>query len=184
MPSVAAKKYTYEDYAQLPEGSPYQLIDGELVMTPAPTPIHQELSGRLYRDLSRVVEATNAGKVYYAPVDVYFSDVDVFQPDIFFIARGRLGIVTETRVEGPPDLVVEILSPSTGYYDLAHKKNVYESSGVKEYWIADAAEKTLEVLTNLQTGFATHAKAKTQGTVASHLLPDFQVDLSRLFADL
>jgi len=153
-------------------------------MTPAPTPSHQELSGRLYVQLSSFVQKHDLGKVYYAPVDVYLSDIDTFQPDIIFISKARLHIITETRVDGAPDIVVEILSPSTGYYDLVHKKNVYESSGVKEYWIVDLAGKTVEVVKDSDSGFTLHTKAKTQGIVTSSILAGFQIDVTKLFADL
>src|SRR3990167_6684556 len=124
------KFYTYKDYEKLPEGAPYQLIGGELVMTPSPIPYHQEILGNIFYELKRFVEETTRG-------DVYFSETDIYQPDIIFISKDRLNIIGEKKIEGSPDLVIEILSPATAYYDLRIKKDTYEQSGVKEYWIVD-----------------------------------------------
>jgi Uma2 family endonuclease len=184
MPSVDTKRYTYEDYAQLPEGSTHQLINGELVMTPAPGIIHQKVSGRLEFALREFVSREELGEVLDAPTDVLFSDTDTFQPDILFVPKRRLRIITEEKVEGAPDLIVEVLSPTTGYYDLTYKKSVYESSGVKEYWLVDPHQGTVEVLTNTPAGFQIHEKGKRTGIVHSKLLEGFQVDLEKLFGGL
>jgi Uma2 family endonuclease len=184
MPSVATKKHTYDDYARLPEGSSYQLIDGDLIMTPAPNIAHQTVAIRLGSELHLFVSHQALGKVLTAPTDVYFSETNTFQPDILFIAKGRLDIIKESRIEGAPDLVIEILSPTTGYYDLIHKKNIYESSGVKEYWLVDPVEKTIEVLGNSRDGFVLHTRAKGEGTVTSNLIAGFSVDIHKLFADI
>ena len=137
MQAVEKKGYTYEDYAQLPEGAPYQLIDGELVMSPSPTPTHQRILFSLSVALHLFVKEHDLGQVLIAPMDVYLSETDTPQPDILFIAKARLEIIGEKYVDGAPDLVMEILSPSTAYYDLKKKKRLYEASGVKEYWIVD-----------------------------------------------
>ncbi len=105
--------YTYEDYAKLPEGAPYQLIGGQLVMTPSSTPYHQEISQRLESKILGYVEKNNLGRLYHAPLDVFLSDKDVYQPDIIFISRKRLEIIGKKKIEGAPDIVIEILSPGT-----------------------------------------------------------------------
>ncbi len=174
------RQYTYEDYARLPEGAPYQLIGGELVMTPSPVPYHQIISGRIEFELRKFINERGLGEVIDAPMDVYFSETDTYQPDIIFISKERLNIIGEKKIEGPPDLVVEILSEATAYYDLKHKKNVYEKTGVKEYWIVDPIEKSIEVYENAD-GFRLFSRAIEKGRVNSKLLEGFGVDLERVF---
>ena len=131
------RDYTYEDYRNLPEGAPYQLIEGELILTPSPMPYHQEISRELGFRLLTFVKKNDLGHVFYAPLDVYFSERDVYQPDILFIEKDRRKIIGKTKIEGSPDIVMEILSPSTAYYDLRKKFRVYAKQGVREYWIVD-----------------------------------------------
>lgn len=175
------KLKTYDDYAKLPEGASYQLIAGEIIMSPAPDLLHQDILGTIFYELRQFILQKKLGKVFVAPTDVYFNEHDTFQPDILFVSTERKHILKDERIEGAPDLVVEILSPSTGYYDLAKKKDVYEQSGVKEYWIVDPKLKSMEVLTNQNGNFVTLAKAKQIGIVASKILSGFQVDLVSVF---
>ena len=182
MITTEKERKTYADYAALDEGAPYQLIDGELVMTPAPTFFHQLVVWRLGTDLFTFVEQQERGVVVGSPVDVYFSETETYQPDLVFISKDRLNIITEQKINGAPDLVVEILSPATGYYDLTKKRRVYEASGVKEYWIVDPIEHTVEVLENVEGTYETVAKTHQKGRVPSRLLDGFEVDLERLFA--
>ena len=176
------EKKTYEDYAALEEGAPYQLIDGELITSPAPTFLHQWIVWRLGTALFTFVEEHNLGVVVGSPVDVRFSDTDTFQPDLIYIANDRRHIVTPNTIQGAPDLVVEVLSPATGYYDLTHKKRVYEGAGVKEYWIVDPQGQGIEVFAHRTGAFERTAHAHRQGPVSSHLLEGFEIDLERLFS--
>ncbi len=182
MTITAKKSYTYKDYEQLPEGSPYQLIGGELVMTPAPSPYHQIIVGNLFIAMTEFVKMNKLGVVISSPLDVYISDTETYQPDIIFIDAKRRHIIGEKKIEEAPDLVVEILSPSTGYYDLSHKKRMYETSGVREYWIVDPAEKTVEVLVNADGAFKLISSGRGEGKVRSHLLSGFEVTLENIFA--
>jgi Uma2 family endonuclease len=112
MKGLAIKKTT-EDYRALPEGSPYQLIEGKLIMTPAPKTKHQVISANIYECLRTFVRQHNLGMVLFAPVDVYLDKENAYQPDIFFIDKDRLDILKEEGIYGTPDLIVEILSPAT-----------------------------------------------------------------------
>lgn len=159
--------YTYEDYLKLPEGAPYQLIGGKLVMSLSPSVRHQLTLVRLMMKLSGFVAERDLGLVLCAPVDVYFGERDVYQPDIIFVSAERMDIVEEDLINGPPDLVVEILSPSTAYYDLRSKFKVYERSGVKEYWIVDPEERGIEVYLNEGGKFKLMGKAEGEGEIAS-----------------
>src|SRR5215472_776969 len=103
---------TYKDYEALPaDGRRYELHDGELLVTPAPAPKHQRVSGRLYRILQAHVETRRLGEVLYSPLDVILSDTSVLQPDLVFLDGSRQSAISERGIEGPPSLVVEILSP-------------------------------------------------------------------------
>ena len=175
------KKYTYEDYVKLPEGAPYQLIGGELIMTPAPTPYHQIVSRKIMSLLIQYVEKNNLGEILYSPIDVYFSEEDVFQPDIIFISKERLDIIGETKIKGAPDLVIEILSPATAYYDLGRKYEVYEKNGVKEYWIVHPKRKSIEIYQNESGQFRLVQSAKETGTINSPFLKGFEINLEKIF---
>lgn len=177
---TAAKKLTYRDYESLPEGAPYQLIDGELVMTPSPTFDHQQIVLALASLLRAFVLERNLGKVVVAPMDVYLTEDDVYQPDIIFISNERKKIIQE-RIKGVPDLIVEVLFPSNAYLDLVRKKNVYEATGVKEYWIVDPMEKSIDVFENVGNEFRSISKARHAGTVASKIIGGFTVSLDKCF---
>jgi len=174
--------YTHADYARLPEGAPYELIGGNLVMAPAPTPDHQRVIGRLFRIFSNFVEEQELGEVFVSPIDVHLSEHDTPQPDLVFVATERAEIVGAREIEGAPDLVAEVLSPSTGYYDLRGKKRLYERAGVKEYWIVDPVEGSVEVYENGTDGFARADRAEEDGGVAaSALLEGLRVEPDVLF---
>ncbi len=177
----AKRQYTYDDYAKLPEGAPYQLIGGELVMSPSPVPYHQIISGRIEFELMKFVKERKLGEVIDAPMDVYLSETETYQPDIIFISNERLSIIGEKKIEGAPDLVIEILSESTAYYDLRYKKRVYERTGVKEYWIVDPIEKSIEVYENVNGEFRIYSQAIEKGRVNSKLLERFGVELEKVF---
>jgi Uma2 family endonuclease len=177
------KTYTYADYAKLPEGAPYQLIGGKLVMIPAPGTFHQRISRRIWFELVKLVEDRELGEVFNAPTDVWFSDIDTYQPDIIFISKERSYIIGQKNIEGAPDLVIEILSPSTERYDLRDKKDVYEQKGVKEYWIVDPSDKCIEVYENSSDGFKLIKKSYREGKIYSKLLQDFFVNLSEVFEE-
>lgn len=178
---IARKKYKYEDYRKLPEGSPYQLIGGELVMVPSPTPFHQAVSRNLAFAIFQHVHEKGMGRVYYAPIDVYLGEEETYQPDIVFISNERLNIIGREKIEGTPDLVIEILSPATAYYDIRRKYRKYEEQGVREYWIVDPEERCIEVYVNEARGFERVQLVVGDGMVSSHILPGFEISLDDVF---
>lgn len=184
MITAVKKRYTYEDYYNLPEGAPYQLIHGELIRTPAPATYHQRISKRLEWELLKL-EEKKLGEVLDAPVDVYFSETETYQPDLIFITKQRLDIIGEQKIEGAPDLIMEILSPATAYYDLKPKFHVYEQYGVKEYWIVDPTEKSIELFANKEGSFHLLEKAvfKKSGdnNISSRLFSSLKIDLRKIF---
>lgn len=180
--AASEKTYTYEDYRKLPEGAPYQLIGGMLIMTPAPSTYHQIISMKLLVKLANFVMERDLGLVLNAPVDVYLGETETYQPDIIFIAKDRLAIVEPDKINGAPDLVVEILSPGTAYYDLRKKFRVYEKTGVREYWIVDPGEQSVEVYTLQEGKFVLGQKAEKQGQVHSSVVEGFTLAVENIFA--
>ena len=157
-----------EVFNSLPEGTRIQLIENNLVMSPAPLSRHQITLDLIYPELSIYVRKKKLGQVLTAPTDVYFDKDNVFQPDILLLSNARKKRLTETGIEGAPDLIIEILSPSTAKYDLNEKKDVYARSGVTEYWIIDPED-------NSATGYYLagdeyHEFFKGTGQIKSKLL--------------
>ena len=176
-------RLTVQDYLSIPEEDEnrYELIDGELYMAPAPTWEHQESIVNLASMLRDFVRANELGRVVTSPVDVYLSDEDVFQPDIVFVSIERLHIVQSSGVHGAPDLVIEMLSPSTEQRDLTIKRERYAMFDVKEYWLAAPIAKTITVL-RLQNGSFEHIGVFTEGmTLETPLLPGLRMDVSEVF---
>ncbi len=127
------------------------------------------------------VEEKKLGEVFDAPCDVVLSDTGVVQPDIFFVAADRLSIIGEKFVSGAPDLVIEILSPSTAERDRTLKMKIYARFGVREVWIADPEAKTIAVLTNSGQGFQEEAVVPVGEVLRSPLLPGLEIPLSQVF---
>ncbi|MXZ21023.1 MAG: Uma2 family endonuclease [Caldilineaceae bacterium SB0665_bin_25] len=139
--------WTYDDYALLPDdGKRYEVIRGELYMSAAPRPLHQRVITRLSFFLEGFLENSALGTVFVAPIDVILPQKlgDPVQPDIFVIRRESLHIIEELNIQGAPDLVVEVLSPSNPAHDRNLKYGLYAESGVQEYWIIDPHNRTVE----------------------------------------
>ena len=135
-----------EHYRALPENGPrYQLIEGELFIAPAPNRYHQDITFNLEYILHEYLEEYPIRKLYHASFDVYLDEHNVFQPDIVFVSKARLSILTNAGAEGAPDFVVEILSPKTAQLDRVQKRQVYTRAGVQELWIINPERKEIEV---------------------------------------
>ncbi len=139
------REWTYEDYCQLPEdGKRYEVIDGRLYVTPAPSPYHQILSTRLLRAFEPF-ERAGKGQMLHAPLDVLMPGTTPVQPDLVLIGADQTSMITRRAIEGVPLLLVEILSPSTAGRDRTLKLNKYAGCGVEHYWILDPFARTLEL---------------------------------------
>jgi len=140
-------RWTYSEFARLPSegGERHEVIAGELFVTPAPTLRHQAIVTTLTRLLDGFVEDHGLGHVFTGPVDVLFAEGDYLEPDLVFVRRGREAVMGDRGIEGPPDLVVEVLSPSTEGRDRGLKLERYGHYGVREYWIVDPERRTVEV---------------------------------------
>lgn len=168
-------------FLALPEGTACQIITGELVMSPAPIPLHQMVILELSIQMSLFVKKEQTGRVFVSPIDVRLNERSIFQPDILFISKEKAFLIGERMIEGPPDLVVEVLSPSSAYHDLRTKFRAYQQAGVQEYWIADPERRSVEVFASREGKFQLHQEAEGEGTVQSVLLPGFSVDLASIF---
>lgn len=181
--SILTRPLTFADLCQMPnDGNRYEIIDGGLLVSPAPSQKHQRLSGRLHLVVGPHVETRGLGEVYYAPVDVRLGPNDIVQPDLLFIRRDRLDIYRDNPVEGPPDLVIEILSPANRSVDLVHKAALYARAGVRGYWIADPEEPSVRIFV-LRDGRYEEILPEN-GFLRSTVLPDLVIDLAALFANL
>ena len=116
------KIYTYQDYLELPDDrNRYEILEGELIMGPAPITIHQRISRKIGKQVDYFVESNNLGEIFYAPYDVIFDETNIVQPDLLFISNENKNILTEKNIQGAPHLIIEILSPTTAYYYLVEK---------------------------------------------------------------
>ena len=165
--------YREADSLELPEEPRCELLYGRLPVTPAPSVRHQEVVGLAYRLLADFAGRVG-GRALVSPVDVVLAEHSIVQPDVIYVSPARVGIVRQ-RVEGAPDLVVEILSPGTARRDLGEKLRLYAESGVTEYWIVDPELETFELLENTPTGFRVRLP---EGSVyRSAAIAGFELDL-------
>ena len=185
MKTARLKEWTYEEFMALPEGGPvrYEIIDGDLCMTPAPSPRHQEISGNLFEIIRHFLRTNPLGKVYAAPVDVVFSQEppQVVEPDLVFVATEHLSLITEKNLQGVPDLLVEILSPTTSLRDRREKLALYERFGVPEYWIVNPERTTVQVIRLSGGGYAEALEFGLGDRLETPLLPGLSIPLSEVF---
>ncbi len=180
MTETKVKRMNYADYAAIPaDDKRHEIIEGEWYMTPAPELAHQRVSRNLQVLLHLHVVEHRLGEVLDAPVDVVLSEHTVVQPDLLFVSAERASILTVKNVRGAPDLVVEILSPSTAAIDRGEKRAVYEGAGVREYWIVDPAASSFE-LHEFSSPRRTRVYTGDQ-SFESALLPGLTVRLADVF---
>ena len=179
---VIKPTFTYEHLAQLPDdGKRYEIVEGELAVSPSPTPQHQDVA---FNTATALREAQRAGwgKVYLAPLDVVFDPHNVTQPDLLFIRQERLGIVGETNVQGAPDLIVEVLSASTRGRDLGVKLRLYAHYRVPFYWVVDPEARTVQPYTLAAEGYVEEPALQAGQTLTCPLFPGIAIDVAALFA--
>ncbi len=174
-------KRTYADYCRTPDDERYELWDGELIVAPAPNSAHQIVDAKLGWRLAQFVEERGLGQVFSAPYDVVLSETDVVQPDLLFVSNERVYIITPDNVRGAPDLVVEILSPSTAERDRTFKRALYARYGVSEYWLVDPDARTVTVLRLDDGAFAEVAYYGAGQTLTSPTMAGFTVNLDDIF---
>jgi Uma2 family endonuclease len=177
--------WTYQRYLELDDEIRYEIVDGELLMTPAPGTTHQRVIRELFLRFALFVRERRIGEVFVAPYDVVLSETDVVQPDLLFIRADRVGeIVRERAVHGAPDLLVEILSPSSLKRDRWQKRELYERCGVPEFWIVDPANRAIEVLVLGASGYQLFSSAQGEGAVSSRVLDGLAVAVAEVMGEL
>ena len=181
IPAYKEKRYTYKDYLEISDDNRYEIIEGGLMMVPAPIPFHQKISKKIEFEFVKFVEGKKLGEVFDAPCDVILDEENVVQPDIMVILNKNLNIIKEKNISGVPDLIVEILSESTAYIDLIKKKKLYERFQVKEYWIVDPAEKTITVYSLKKNKFIEIKTFSQDETLSSPLFSGFSLSVSDMF---
>jgi Uma2 family endonuclease len=175
-------KFTYKDYKSLPESETkrFELLQGDLIMTPSPGFKHQVVSSKLEKILGDIIEEHGWGVLLHAPFDVKLGD-DVVQ-DILYVSNQRADIIHEEAIEGAPDLIVEILSPTTAERDRTYKRTLYARHGVREYWLADPERQTIDVLTLGESGFETVGQFARHQQAPSQVLPGLAVQIDDVFS--
>ena len=174
-------KFTYEDYCNAPEDKRYELHDGDLVVVPSPREQHQNSVGSLFYFLRAFVLGRELGRVYIAPFDIVLSNHDVVQPDVIFVSGDRLDIITPDNIQGAPDLVIEVLSPSTAHRDRTFKRALYARHGVREFWLVDTDTQTIEILLLGSGGYEEIGTYGAGQALVSPTLTGFALDIDKLF---
>jgi Uma2 family endonuclease len=178
-------KLTYDDFLLFPDdGKRHELIDGEHYVTPSPNRKHQKVSLNISLRIGNWLEQHPIGQIYYAPFDVIFSTFDVVEPDLLYMSNERAAaVLTDDNVQGVPELVIEIGSPSTRQRDETIKRHLYERSGVSEYWVVDPEIDVVRVYRRGAEGFERpqELRADAGETLTTPLLPGLPLPLSRIF---
>lgn len=174
------QKLDYEDYARIPpDHNRYELLEGDLYVTPAPSPLHQRVSKRLQRRLEAYFEARGLGEVFNAPIDVILTNQDVVQPDLVVVTNSAQ--ISARGIEGPPTLVVEILSPSTRDHDRTAKARRYSALGVPHYWLIDPEGSRVECYRAQAGVYALVIEGHGDGSVAHPDWPGLVLPLPELW---
>jgi Uma2 family endonuclease len=177
------KLLTYLDYVKLtpPDNGNFELLNGQIYFMASPKPSHQRISLRLSYFLAACVIPNNLGEIFTAPMDVVFTEYDTFQPDLLFITKERLNIIGENKIEGSPDLVVEILSPSNDANEMSYKRHIYGSKGVKEYWLINVEKQMLTLYKQIDNELRWQKDIQKNEVLKSEIIQGFELELSNIF---
>ena len=186
-PASPGLKLTYDDFVLFPDdGMRHELIDGEHYVTPSPNTRHQQISLNLTVIIGSWLEANPIGRLFHAPFDVVFSNVDVVEPDLLYLSNQRAAeVITPLHVRGTPELVVEIGSPGTRKRDETIKRHLYERSGVSEYWVVDPDTEVVRVYQRTQDKFSRPIELSREAgdILTTALLPGLDMPLARIFRE-
>lgn len=173
---------SYDEYCLLPDdGKRYQVLEGELFVSPAPRPQHQRVLFHLARLLQEHVEENGLGEVFISPIDVILEPMTIVQPDIVFVGSDQADIVTDLNIQGPPDLCIEVISPTTGLIDRHAKRNIYARLGVREYWIIDTNRQVIAVYALQDHDYGEPSEATGDDLVRSTVIHGFAVRARDIF---
>ncbi len=175
-------KFSYENLQHIPpDRNRYEIVDGELFVTPAPIPLHQRIVLNLSAELRQFVRKRRLGEVFVAPLDVVFTSSTVLEPDVIFISRARLHIIGEKHLTGPPDLVVEVTSESSARLDREIKPKQYAFYRVPEFWRFDPEGKSVEIFRLKEGEYELVARLGFGDTLTSPLFPGLSLPVSSLW---
>ena len=185
LPNPHGVKLTYDDFVLFPDdGLRHELIDGEHYVTPSPNTKHQKVSLNLTLRLGSWLEQHSLGQIFYAPFDVVFSHFDVVEPDLLYLSHERAAqVLTDANVQGVPELVVEIGSPTTRRRDETIKRALYERAGVLDYWVVDPELDVVRVYRRDGERFARphELSAEAGDVLTTPLLPGLELTLDDVF---
>lgn len=171
---------TFEDLLTTPDdGQRYEIVHGEMIATASPTPFNVLIAAEIAHVLEQFVRERKLGTLFPSHVDVRFSEHDILEPDLCFVSNERSGIIGERMLEGAPDIVIEVLSPSTRRFDLVSKRAVYTMGGVREYWIVDPETRSIRVIA-IEGGRSLEV-VQPADRVRSLLFPDLVLMLDDVF---
>ncbi|MBE7176107.1 MAG: Uma2 family endonuclease [Mucilaginibacter polytrichastri] len=177
------KKERTGRFIQASAFEPFEVIQGEGVIAPSTTLRHQLTVGKLYRIIANLLnDDSTKGVCLLSPMNVHFNEDNTLQPDLVFICGDNLHLIEEDGIHGAPDVVFEVLQPENAYYDLRLKKDIYEQFGVKEYWIIDPMQKTIEIYVLEEDAYQLAIKKGDQDIVSSTLLRQLVIRPEQIFS--
>ncbi len=184
--TVLTKKISYQQFCQMEfdenDTHVYELLNGEIVKRSAPKPIHQKISKRLLRIVDNFVEKRKMGEILYAPIDVFLDEFNAPQPDLVFVSKEKEHIINDEKgIIGIPDLVVEIISPSSVKRDRIDKMKLYHQFKIKEYWLIDPNNQTIEIYEYTEKAYELLSFAVETGKVKSNVLAKLKLDAKDIF---
>lgn len=183
-PKIRTRKkiLTYEDYARLtpPDSGNYELHDGKIIFMASPTPAHQRIAKRIAFALDSYVEKNKLGEIFIAPLDTKLDMINIFQPDVLFIAANRANTISDKKIDGAPDLVLEVQSEGNTAKEMSYKKYIYESSGVREYWLVNLKKNTLTQYINYDGEFIPKGIWQKNDTLRAEVIPGFEIALDTI----
>jgi Uma2 family endonuclease len=180
---VLEQKYTYADYRELDvdDNLLYELLNGDLVKKSAPSPQHQTVVVNLLFAIKSFINEKNKGRVFVAPIDVFLDDYNVPQPDLIFISEAKKGIITQDGIMGVPDLVVEVISPSSWRRDRFEKMKLYKKYEIPEFWLIDPQNQSIEVFTYADNDFDVFSLGVETDEIQSKVLDGFSIKVKTIF---
>ena len=183
---VLARKITYEEFAKMdfPDDDPflYELINGELVRKNAPSGEHQFVQSELFYRLMHFITEKKLGRIFSSPTAVILSEENAPQPNLIFLSKEKIKLLDpEWGIRGAPDMVVEIVSPSSYKRDHLEKKRLYAQHGVVEYWIVDPSYHSIEIYVLQEEAYQLHAFGISGEQITSHIIKDFSIEVDSIF---
>ena len=184
--AITATKLTYEDFVRFPDdGLRHEILDGDHHVSPSPSLWHQTVLQNLYRELDEFIRPRRLGRLFCVAVDVVLAPHDIVVPDLLFVSAERAGMFTAANLQGAPDLLVEVLSPSGRKRDEVIKRDRYEQTGVREYWLVDPEAETVKVFRREgeRYGRPLLLSLRDGDALTTPLLPELSIALATVFAE-